>query len=391
VKIAYFDCFAGISGDMTLGALLDAGADHKSFEAEVRKLPNISFDLKISKVKKNGIEATNVDVIAPQEHHHRHLKDIIDIIQSSSLSNKVKAKAVHIFQALAEAEGKVHGTTADHVHFHEVGAVDAIVDIVGACIIVEMLGIDRIVASSLPMGHGFVQAAHGKIPLPAPATVELLKGVPVYDAGVEGELVTPTGAAILRALADNFGAMPSMRIESVGYGAGKTEFPFPNVLRVVVGEAVEPSRGMEKVAVVETNIDDMNPEFYDSVFDRLFQAGALDVYTMPIMMKKNRPGTLLCTICPSEKVNSIARTILTETSTFGVRISTVDRWCLDRKLYTVKTKYGDIRVKVGILDGQEILASPEYEDCRKSADKYGVSVQKVYTEAVLAFYRDTTS
>jgi len=385
MKVAYLDCFAGISGDMTLGALLDAGVDKDRFQAEIKKLSEVNFDLKIGKVTKNGIEATNVEVVTPHEHHHRHLKDIVQIIESSDLPDSTKAKAVRTFQVLAEAEGAVHGTSADHVHFHEVGAVDAIVDIVGSCILFEMLGVDRIIASPLPVGHGFVEAAHGRIPLPAPATVEILKGVPVYDAKVEGELVTPTGAAIVRALADGFGAMPTMSVESVGYGAGKTDFPFPNVLRVMIGESAEEHPANEKVSIVETNIDDMNPEFYDSVFDRLFKAGALDVYTTPILMKKNRPAVLLSAVCPVEKVEHISEVILTETSTFGVRITSAHRRCLDRKWHTVSTKYGDIRIKVGLLGGREIVASPEYEDCRKAADAHGVSVQTVYKEALLAY------
>jgi len=385
MKVAYLDCFAGISGDMTLGALLDAGVDKDRFQAEIKKLSEVNFDLKIGKVTKNGIEATNVEVVTPHEHHHRHLKDIVQIIESSDLPDSTKAKAVRTFQVLAEAEGAVHGTSADHVHFHEVGAVDAIVDIVGSCILFEMLGVDRIIASPLPVGHGFVEAAHGRIPLPAPATVEILKGVPVYDAKVEGELVTPTGAAIVRALADGFGAMPTMSVESVGYGAGKTDFPFPNVLRVMIGESAEEHPANEKVSIVETNIDDMNPEFYDSVFDRLFKAGALDVYTTPILMKKNRPAVLLSAVCPVEKIEHISEVILTETSTFGVRITSAHRRCLDRKWHTVSTKYGDIRIKVGLLGGREIVASPEYEDCRKAADAHGVSVQTVYKEALLAY------
>lgn len=385
MKVAYFDCFAGISGDMTLGALLDAGVEKGRFQGEIKKLSEINFDLRIEKVNKNGIEATNVEVIVPEEHHHRHLKDIVRIIESSDLPDGTRAKAIHTFQVLAEAEGAVHGTSADHVHFHEVGAVDAIVDIVGSCILLEMLGVDQVIASPLPMGHGFVEAAHGRIPLPAPATVEILKGVPIYDANVEGELVTPTGAAIVRALANGFGAMPPMSVESVGYGAGKTNFPFPNVLRVMIGESADDHPANEKVSIVETNIDDMNPEFYDSVFDRLFKAGALDVYTIPIMMKKNRPAILLSTVCPVEKVHHISEVILTETSTFGVRITTADRRCLDRKWHTVSTRYGDIRIKVGLLDGREIVASPEYEDCRKGADTHGVSVQTVYKEALLVY------
>ena len=385
MKIAYFDCFAGISGDMTLGALLDTGVDETAFRQELGKLQGIKFDLEISKVVKNGIQATDVRVVTGHEHHHRKLKDVSEIINSSALSETVKTRAIDIFRNLAEAEGTVHGTSAEEVHFHEVGAVDAIVDIVGTAIGIELLGIEKIIASPLPMGRGFVEAAHGKIPLPAPATVELLKGIPVYDAGIEGELVTPTGAAIVKTLASDFGEMPSMTVQSIGYGAGKTEFPFPNTLRIIVGEAASEITPI-KVSVVETNIDDMNPEFYDSVMEKLFKAGALDVYLTPIYMKKNRPANLLTAICPIERTDEIARTILEETTSFGVRISTSERRCLDRKWETVSTKYGDVRIKIGILDGKSLTASPEYEDCKKAAKLNGVPVRQVYEEAIAKYH-----
>jgi len=386
MKIAYFDCFAGISGDMTLGALLDAGADEAKFRQELAKLQGIRFDLEIARVVRNGIQATDVRVLADEDHHHRRLKDITEIINSSTLSAAVKAQAVGIFRRLAEAEGAVHGTGPEEVHFHEVGAVDAIVDIVGASIGIELLEIEQVISSPLPMGSGFVEAAHGKIPLPAPATVELLKGVPVYSAGIEGELVTPTGAAIIRTLASGFGGIPSMTVRSIGYGAGKSEFPFPNVLRVLVGEAKsEAAVPTDRVSVVETNIDDMNPEFYDLVFEKLLAAGALDVYVTPIVMKKCRPAALLSAICPVDRANDVAGIILRETTTFGVRISQADRRCLERKWETVTTKFGEIRMKVGLLDGEPVTASPEYEDCRKAAETHGVAVRMVYEEAVAEY------
>ena len=386
MKTAYFDCFAGISGDMTLGALLDAGADETLFRQELGKLQGIEFDLRISKVIKNGIQAIDVDVITGESHHHRRLKDVTEIINSSALSDTVKSRAVDIFRRLAEAEGHVHGTSSEEVHFHEVGAIDAIVDIVGACIGIELLGIEQIIASPLPMGHGFVKAAHGLIPLPAPATVELLKGVPVYSADIEGELVTPTGAAIVRTLATSFGDMPSMSVSSIGYGAGKTKFPFPNALRIMIGESASGSNlPSHKVSIVETNIDDMNPEFFDSVFERLFKAGALDVYLTPIQMKKNRPATLLSAICPTEKVDEVASIVLAETSSFGVRISHAERRCLDRKWETVSTEFGDIRIKIGLMNGKPLTASPEYDDCKKAADTHGIPVRKVYEAAVTAY------
>jgi hypothetical protein len=385
MRIAYFDCFAGISGDMTLGALLDAGADISKFREELEKLSGIEFELEISKVVKHGINATHVDVHIAEEHHHRRLKDITNIIETSDLCESVKTRAIGIFRNLAEAEARVHGTTPDQIHFHEVGAVDAIVDIVGTSIGIELLGIEKIIASPLPMGHGFVKAAHGTIPLPAPATVELLKGAPVYNADIEGELVTPTGAAIIRTLASEFGSMPDMTINTAGYGAGTYDFGIPNVLRVMIGKTEDTTPRTRKVAIVETNIDDMNPEIYDSVFEKLFKAGALDVYLTPIHMKKNRPATLLTAICPVEASDPISRTILTETTSFGVRISVAERRCLDRRWEKVATKYGEIRVKIGALEGNPTTASPEYEDCRRAAEACDVPIRKVYEEASAAY------
>ena len=389
MKIAYFDCFAGISGDMTLGALLDAGADEARFREELAKLRGIEFDLRVSKVVKSGIQATDVEVLTEEHHHHRRLRDITELIATTDLSDAVKTQAIKIFQRLAEAEGTAHGTGPDEVHFHEVGAVDAIVDIVGAVVGLELLSIERVYASPLPMGSGFVEAEHGKIPLPAPATVELLKGVPVYSAGIEGELVTPTGAAIIRTLASGFGEMPAMTAQSVGYGAGKREFPFPNVLRIMVGEGpAEMALPLtDRVSIIETNIDDMNPEFYDSVFEKFFKGGALDVYLTPIYMKKSRPATLLSVICPIERTDDLTRILLAETTTFGVRISQADRRCLDRKWEAVTTKYGEIRMKVGVLEGKPVSVSPEYEDCRKAAELHGVPVRRVYDESLAQCHR----
>lgn len=384
MRIAYFDCFAGISGDMTLGALLDAGIDERAFRTEIAKLGDIGFDLQISKVMKRGIEATDVSVVIEETHHHRKLKDIRRIIEESTLSDSAKARAIEVFVRLAEAEGRVHGHSPEEVHFHEVGAVDAIVDIVGACIGIELLGVKKVFASPLPMGHGFVEAAHGRIPLPAPATVEILKGIPVYPSGAEGETVTPTGAAIVRTFAEDFGEMPSMCIESTGYGAGKRDSDVPNALRLFIGETEEADLPAHRVSIVETNIDDMNPEFYEPAMEKLFQAGALDVYLTPIVMKKGRPAVLLSAICPTERTGSVADAILRETSSFGVRVSNATRRCLDRRWATVGTQYGDIRVKVGSATGNE-TASPEYEDCRKAAEQHGVPIRSVYNEALVRY------
>lgn len=382
MRIAYFDCFAGVSGDMTLGALLDSGVDESRLREELGKLKGVEFELRVSKAVKNGIEATDVDVVFEESHHHRHLKHIVAIIEESVLSQPIKDRAIGIFRRLAEAEGSVHGTGPEQVHFHEVGAVDAIVDIVGASIGIELLGADRVVVSPLPMGHGFVKAAHGLIPLPAPATVEILKGVPVYPVDVKGELVTPTGAAIVRSLASEFGAMPEMSIKSIGYGSGKKDFEFPNTLRIIVGETSGIAAPSHRVDIVETNIDDMNPEFYDTVFEKLFAVGALDVYLTPIHMKKNRPATLLSAICPPDKTPSVAETVLRETSSFGVRVTSATRYCLDRTWQTVSTEYGDIRVKIGKLHDEALTVSPEYEDCKSAARASAVPVRRVYEAAV---------
>ncbi|MHB1456426.1 MAG: nickel pincer cofactor biosynthesis protein LarC [Armatimonadota bacterium] len=393
MKTAYFDCFSGISGDMILAALLDAGLDEASFRAELAKLPDIEFDLKISKVIKHGITASDVDVIIFEDHHHRRLKDIEDIINVSELSDSVKSGAIGVFRKLADAEAKVHGTTPDDVHFHEVGAVDAIVDITGSIIGLEMLGIKKVYASPLPMGHGFVKAAHGIIPIPAPATVELLTGIPVYSTGIESELVTPTGAALISSIASGFGDIPSMTLQKTGYGAGKKDFGIPNVLRVLISESVEKTLSIpsHKVSILETNIDDMNPEFYDSLFEKLFKAGALDVYISPVQMKKNRPASLLCAICPPDKVDIAAEIILRNTTSFGVRISSAERRCLDRAWETVSTAYGDIRIKVGMLNGETITESPEYEDCKAAAQSNDIPLKKVYEAALQTYSNKSTS
>lgn len=392
MKTAYFDCFSGISGDMILAALLDAGLDETSFRAELAKLPDIEFDLKISKVIKHGITASDVDVIIYEDHHHRRLKDIEDIITRSELSDSIKTGTIKVFQRLANAEAKIHGTTPDEVHFHEVGAVDAIVDITGTIIGLEMLGIEKVYASTLPMGHGFVKAAHGMIPIPAPATVELLTGIPVYSSGIEGELVTPTGAALISTIASGFGSIPSMTLQKTGYGAGKKDFGIPNVLRLLIGESVEKSQTIpsHKVGILETNIDDMNPEFYDSLFEKLFKAGALDVYISPVQMKKNRPASLLCAISSPDKVDILAEIILRNTTSFGVRISSAERRCLDRTWETVSTSYGEIRLKVGMLNGETITASPEYEDCKTAAQNHDIPLKIAYEAALLIYSNRST-
>ncbi|OHE18781.1 MAG: TIGR00299 family protein [Syntrophobacterales bacterium GWC2_56_13] len=387
--IAYFDCFAGISGDMTLGALIAAGADPEQFRDKLAGLGIGGYRIEIGRKINGYIEATDVRVVLDDHHHHerRRLKEILKTIHKADFSERVKQTAERIFRRLADAEGRVHGSSPEEVHFHEVGGVDAIVDIVGAAICLEMLGWPKVIASPMPTFHGYVTGSHGVFPLPAPATAEILRGVPWRKLDIEGELVTPTGAAIIRELASGFGPLPAMTIVSIGYGAGKSDFGIPNVLRVILGEesASVSGSGPEGVSVIETSIDDLNPQFYETAMERLFAAGALDVFMSPIQMKKNRPGTLLSVICDPGRAEAIAAVVLAETSTFGVRISRWERICLDRRWEEVVTAFGKIRIKIGERDGRVITASPEYEDCKRAAIEHGVAVRHVYESAVALF------
>ena len=385
MKIAYFDCFAGISGDMALGALVDAGASLGDLTEELYKLDLQGYHVEAMKIVKRGISATSLGVVVDEQHRERGFAQIRRIIEASELSDAVKARSVAIFRRLGEAEAKIHGKDIEEIHFHEVGAVDAIVDIVGVCICLDLLGIDRACASPIPTFHGSVKMAHGTLPLPAPATVELLKGAPWRELGIEGEIVTPTGAAILAELADSYGPMPAMRVESIGYGAGKKDFGIPNVLRVMVGQAVEESGEVEEVAVMETNIDDMSPQVYDVVMDRLFAAGALDVYLTPIQMKKNRPAVLVSVICAPEDTGRMSDILFEETSTIGIRIDRRSRTCLPREFVTVETRFGSIRVKVARKGGEVVNAQPEYDDCKAAAAAHAVPVKLVRDSALAAF------
>ena len=386
MKIAYFDCFAGISGDMTLGALIGAGADPARLREGLAGLGVGGYRIEVGKKTAGPIEATDVRVILDgRRRHERRLRDILGIIHDAKLPEEVKRTAERIFRRLAEAEGRVHGLSPEEVHFHEVGAVDAIVDIVGTALCLEMLGRPKVISSPMPTFHGFARAAHGVFPLPAPATAELLRGVPWRKLDIEGELVTPTGAAIITAIATGFGPLPAMTVEKIGYGAGKCDFGIPNALRVLIGEEAADAES-QGVAVVETNIDDLNPQFYETAMDRLFAAGALDVFLSPIQMKKNRPGTLLSVICDPCRAEAMADIVLAETSTFGVRVSRWERVCLDRRWEEAETEFGTIRIKIGERKGRAITASPEYEDCKKAAAEHGVPLRRVH-ESALTVYR----
>ncbi|NLN76912.1 MAG: nickel pincer cofactor biosynthesis protein LarC [Armatimonadetes bacterium] len=401
MRIAYFDCFAGISGDMTLGALVDAGADFEALKSELAKLHIHDFELSSERVMKRGIAACDVMVHTHHHHHHdeghhghshgRSFTDIKHIISESKLSDRVKRDSIAIFATLGEAEAKIHGSTIDSIHFHEVGAVDAIVDIVGACICLELLGIEKLYCSPVPTFTGMVEIAHGRFPLPAPATMEILtsKGAPWRELGIEGEIVTPTGAAIVATLAEGFGSMPAMNIQSTSYGAGKQDFGIPNVLRVVVGETEAAADGESEavdVVVIETNIDDLSPQIYEVVTDKLFDAGALDVYMTPIVMKKSRPATLLSVICEPRLIDALSRIIFEETTSIGLRIDERKRICLQREIRKVQTEYGTIRMKVASRDGKTLNVQPEFEDCRSAATKLGMPVKRIRDAAIVAFY-----
>lgn len=387
MTIVYFDCFAGASGDMILAALLDAGAPLEAVREELSKLPMGGYELVTERVIKKGIAALNLTVQV-EEHNqpHRHFSDIEKMIRESGLSPRVKEISLAVFTRLAEAEGKIHGRPPEKVHFHEVGAVDSIVDIVGIAAALCALGEPALYSSPLHTGSGFVRCAHGLLPVPAPATAELVKGLPVYSQGVEAELLTPTGAAVLATLA-KFGPLPAMTVGQTGYGAGKKDLPFANVLRVILGQENTPA-GLagETVAVLEAGIDDMNPEFYGYIMERLFAAGALDVSLTPLQMKKNRPGVHLTVLVLPAKEAAVLEILLTETTTLGVRRSTAEKIMLRRRQVTVKTPYGPAHVKLAESDGRETNAAPEYEDCVALAKASGLPLKEIYA-LVLAAYR----
>jgi uncharacterized protein (TIGR00299 family) protein len=451
MRIAYLECFSGISGDMFLGALVDAGVSPGLLEKTVEAL-GVGAKLEISKVMRSGISATKVDVWvdgekdmpreeywakqdvvpgpakahhdheyahghnhhhehshhhesgsheqsptnapAPHEHGHSHrgLSEIRTIICASAISDSAKTTAIAIFEALGAAEAKIHNVPVESIHFHEVGAVDAIVDIVCAAVGAEALGVDGIVCSALNVGGGSVKCAHGTFPVPAPATVELLKNAPVYSSGIEAELVTPTGAAIAKTLATRFGAFPEMKIEKSAYGAGSRDFPgHPNVLRIVIGEAVPVLTGKtrsETISVMEANLDDLNPQVFGYVMDRLLKEGALDVFGMPVQMKKNRPGTLLTVLCKPEDAEKLIQLIFSETTTLGVRRREESRQTLARRWESVRTEWGEVRIKIASMNGTVTNYAPEYEDCRRIAAEHHVPLKTVMQEASRAYSRE---
>ena len=392
-RLLYFDCFSGISGDMTLGALIDAGLPLGELKRALGSLAVAGYDISTKRVLRAGVSATQFVVHEHQhdhDHHHphRHLAAIFKLIDGSALSPAGRDRAKQLFQRLAEAEASIHQMPIEKVHLHEVGALDSIIDIVGAVFGLEWFGADRIVASALNVGGGMVDTAHGHFPVPAPATVKLLGDAPIYGGSVQQELVTPTGALIVSSYASSFGPIPRMTVEHVGYGAGGRDIPStPNVLRVVVGRAEgEGHTQAERVSVIECEIDDMNPQIFGVAMDRLYAAGALDVFYVSVQMKKNRPGTLLTVVAPPERRAALADVIFRETTTIGLRHYDVDRECLRREIVNVETPIGAVRFKVAWRDGRIINAVPEFDDCVRLATAHNLSVKDVQALAVKAYH-----
>lgn len=388
MKLAYLDCFSGVSGDMFLGALVANGVELTALEAQVRQL-GLDVRLRGERVKRGMLMAERVIVEAPPQHHHRGYTDIVALIEKAPLPARVKQRTQAVFERLGRAEAAIHGCPLERVHFHEVGAIDSIADIVGACAGIELLGIEVVRCSPLNVGGGTVQCEHGVLPVPAPATTELLKGMPVHSSGIQAELVTPTGAALVSVLATSFGPLPPMKIESVGYGAGSRDLgEFPNVLRLLVGEARQAEEGLEPLVMVEANLDDMNPQIGGFFAERAFAAGALDVYCAPVQMKKNRPGILLSVLCRPELRDTMMDLFFEETTTLGVRSYEVLRRSLEREWVPVQTAYGEVRMKVSRSNGRIVNFSPEYEDCRRLAAAAAVPLKTILQEATFVFWKE---
>jgi len=381
LRVAYFDCYSGISGDMILGALFDLGVDPGIIRKALKTLDLKGYKLKTSQVKRGLIAGTKVQVSLTKSRHSHHparkYSDIKKLIADSDLSATAKKSSQEIFKRIAQVEAAIHNTK---IHFHEIGAVDSIVDIVGGVVAIESLKLDKIYSSPLNVGEGFVQCAHGYLPVPAPATLKLLQGVPVFSSGVKKELTTPTGAAMIGFYADKFGSLPTMKIVGDGYGAGDHIISeMPNMLRVVLGEICkEPD---EELVLIETNIDDMNPEFYEGTMQSLFNAGALDVYLTPIIMKKSRPANKISVLSTETDRQIMSEILLHETSSFGVRYYPIGRTVLEREMKSVKTSWGPVKIKIGKFNGKVIQISPEYEECKRISYKKKIPVKQIYEEA----------
>ncbi len=388
MKTLYFDCIAGASGDMILGALIDAGLDPDHLRSELAKLPIANWELQSQKVDKNGFAATKVEVIVGAQPHARPLPEIERVIRDSTLSDSIKTHAIAVVRIIAAEEARIHNMPIEEVHLHEVGGEDAIIDITGAMIGVEALGIQRFISSPLPLGRGFVQGAHGSIPLPAPAAAAILKGLPITGSPMAAELVTPTGAALIRHLCKEFGDLPAMRLEDIGYGAGSRDLQIPNLIRIFIGESDAASFNLDTVTLLEANIDDQNPEHYEHIMERLFEAGALDVTLTSAQMKKNRPGVILGVLGKPASASALRTILLEESSTLGVREQNLQRSLLQRHTIHVHTQHGVVHVKVAHLPGGGRRYAPEYKDCRALAKAAGVPLHEIYSQAEAAARAD---
>ncbi len=384
-RLLYLDCFSGISGDMAVGALCDLGLDAEKIAAELRKLSSLgAISLRFERQTRQGISGMKFLVDAPpaDAHAHTHYTAIRDLIVASELSGFVREKSLAIFERIAQAEGKIHGVDVAEVAFHEVGAIDSIADIVGVCIALEALGQPRVIVSTLREGRGWIDCAHGRFPLPAPATLEILRGVEIEEVDENWESITPTGAAIAREFAESYGPMPRMEIERVGYGIGTRDLSVrPNILRAVLGRSTTNTLARDTIIEIETNLDDLSPELTGAVLEKLLALGALDVTLAPVQMKKNRPGVHLSVLCEPALEQKIVHAILTETSAFGVRRSEKARYKLERRFEQVTTAYGEVTLKLGLLDGAVVQVAPEYESCRAASERTGQPLRLVYQAA----------
>jgi uncharacterized protein (TIGR00299 family) protein len=385
MTIAYLDCFAGISGDMLLGALIDVGWPEERLREVIARLRLGDVDLKVGRVVKHGISATQVNILSSPHQPHRGLNDLATIVMQADLPGFIQERAISALRLLAEAESAVHNVPVERIHFHEVGAVDTIVDIVGALVGMQELNVESVHCTNVPWSRGTVKTEHGVLPVPPPAVAMLLRDVPVIGVDIEGETVTPTGATLVRTLARQFGPMPAMRVSRVGYGAGQRDWPDrPNVLRLMIGESAERAAGLnvEQLTQLACNIDDMNPEWYGALINRLYEAEALDVWLTPVQMKKNRPGIVIEVLSRAENENALREVLLRHTTTLGVREETVTRYSLARRFETVETIYGSVRMKVASLPDGSQKASPEHDDCSARANEKGVSVGDVWLAAM---------
>ena len=384
LRAAYFDCYSGISGDMILGAMVDLGVDIKEIRNALKEIDLKGYKLNSKKIQRNGLASTQITTKIENKKNQyspsqRSYYDIRKLISQSKLTSAVKNNSIEIFKRIAKVEAQIHNTTIQKIHFHEIGAIDSIVDIVGGVWAIESLNLDIIKSSPLNVGEGFVDCAHGRLPVPAPATLKLLKGIPVFSNGIKQELTTPTGAAMIGFYAEKFESLPTMAITNEGYGAGNRVIPsLPNLLRVFIGNITISENN--NLVMIETNIDDMNPEIFETVMESLFSAGALDVYFSAIIMKKNRPATKISVLSECGSREKLSKILLTETSSFGVRYYSVDRLILDREIKKLKTPYGLIKIKLGKLDGKIVQAAPEFEDCKKISRTKKLPVKKIYDD-----------